>query len=329
MSNSIWLEVSMTVNGELAEAVAEVFGRFAPNGVAMESFIEEGVSYTGDIAAQNLVKVACYLPVDDQMEGKRAQLEESIWYLGRIQALPELRMREVNQEDWADAWKRQYKPIPIGHSLMISPAWLDSVVSDRLQIKLDPGMAFGTGTHPSTQLCLELIEALIGSRLEPVSSESTSEKESAKKTFHRKEINIIDIGGGSGILSIGALKMGARRALCVDIDPIAVRTAKENALINGVEKNIEVRLGSLQDIKAGLFKIKLGFLVVANILAPVLIKLLDQGLKDLVEQDGYLILSGIISEQFEEIEGAAARNGMTIHTKKQTGDWIALCLIKS
>jgi len=328
MSDSIWLEFSMTLNGELAEAVAEVFGRFCPNGVAMESLIEEGVPFTDDIAAQSLVKVACYLLVDDQLEHKRAQLEESLWYLGRIQALPELYTREVNQEDWADAWKQHYKPIPIGRSLMISPAWLDPVESDRLQIKIDPGMAFGTGTHPSTQLCLELIEALIGSWLEPASGESASGKDDVNNLHRRKEISVIDIGGGSGILSIGALKMGARRALCVDIDPIAVRTAKENALINDVEKNIEVRLGSLEDIRAGVFEIKMGSLVVANILAPVLIELLDQGLKDLVEQDGYLILSGIISEQFEEIEWAAARNGMIIHIKKQTGDWIAVCLTK-
>jgi ribosomal protein L11 methyltransferase len=211
---------------------------------------------------------------------------------------------------------------------MITPAWLEPVESDRLQIKIDPGMAFGTGTHPSTQLCLELIETLIGPCAEPACGDSEYGKDSANYPTHGRAINIIDIGGGSGILSIGALKLGAAHALCVDIDPIAVRTAKENALINGVEDKIEVGLGSLEDIKTGMFKISMGRLVIANILAPVLIELLDQGLKDLCEEDGFLILSGIINEQFEEIEGAAARNGMVIHTKKQMGDWIAVCLTK-
>ena len=104
--------------------------------------------------------------------------------------------------------------------------------------------------------------------------------------------------------------------------------AKENALINGVENNIEVGLGSLEDIKSGVFRVKMGHLVVANILAPVLIELLDQGLRDIVEQDGMLILSGIINEQFEGIQQAADRNGMIIHTKKQMGDWMAVCLAK-
>jgi len=318
----------MTVNGELAEAVAEVFGRFDPNGVAMESLIEEDLQYTGDIAAQSLVKVACYLPVDDQIERKRAQLEESLWYLGRIQALPELYVQEINQEDWADAWKRHYKPIPVGHSLMITPAWLEPVERGRLQIRIDPGMAFGTGTHPSTQLCLELIESFLFSWLEPASGHRTPGKDDKNHSPNGNAINVIDIGGGSGILSIGALKLGAAYALCVDIDPIAVRMAKENALINGVENNIEVGLGSLEDIKSGVFRVKMGHLVVANILAPVLIELLDQGLRDIVEQDGMLILSGIINEQFEGIQQAADRNGMIIHTKKQMGDWMAVCLAK-
>jgi ribosomal protein L11 methyltransferase len=318
----------MTVDGELAEAVAEVFGRFAPNGVAMESLIEGDLEYRDDVAARSLVKVACYLPVDDHIKRKRAQLEESLWYLGRIQALPEPHVREVNQADWADAWKRHYKPIPIGRSLMVTPAWLEAVKSDRIQILMDPGMAFGTGTHPSTQLCLEIIESFFDSSLEPACAGRVSGIDGANRAPFEGAINVIDIGGGSGILSIGAIKLGAAYALCVDIDPIAVRSAKENARLNGVEKNIEVGLGSLEEVKSGVFKNKVGRLVIANILAPVLIELLDQGLPDILEQDGMLILSGIINEQLEEIEKAATRNGMMIHTKKQSGDWMAVCLRK-
>jgi ribosomal protein L11 methyltransferase len=325
MSDSTWLEVSMTVNGELAEAVPELFGRFTPNGVAMEQLIDSSQPETGNVAGQPLIKVACYLPVDDQTQNTCTQLEQSLWHLGRIQPLPELSTREVNQADWAEAWKRHYKPLPIGRRLLVSPAWLEPVESDRLQIKIDPGMAFGTGTHPSTQLCLELIESFLESWSVPANTANVINK-GGSNLLSGIEVKIIDIGCGSGILSIAALKLGAERALCVDIDAIAVRTTQENALINGLEGRMEVHLGSLQDIMRGVYSIRKGHLVVANILAPVLIELLDRGLKSLVEDHGYLILSGIIDEQYEEIEQAAFRNGMIPQIKKQMDDWIAVCL---
>jgi len=167
---------------------------------------------------------------------------------------------------------------------------------------MDPGMAFGTGSHPSTQLCLEMIEDVGG-------------------------LNIIDIGCGSGILSVAALKLGAKKALCVDIDPVAVRSARENAVLNGVAQRMEVEMGSITEIQSGSYTIKQAQLVLANILAPVLVRLLDEGLGELVTHGGRLILAGIISDQAEEVEHAARRSGLRVETRRQLGDWVALCAV--
>ena len=302
MSETNWLEVSLTTGGELAEAVAEVMSRFAPNGVAIES-TQIAVDAEGD--SNHFVgplRTSCYLPVDDQLEDTRRRLEEALWYLGRIHPLPSLQFRSVEDADWAEAWKEHYHPILVGRRLIIVPAWLKVPEGERIPIRMDPGMAFGTGTHPSTQLCLEMIEDVGG-------------------------FNIIDIGCGSGILSVAALKLGAKKALCVDIDPIAVRSARENAVLNGVAERMEVGMGSVTDIQSGSFTIKQARLVLANILAPVLVSLLNEGLGELVTCGGRLILAGIISDQVEDVEHAARRSGLLVETCRQLGDWVALCAV--
>ena len=302
MSETTWLEVSLTTGGELAEAVAEVMSRFAPNGVAIES-TQDAVDAEGD--SKHFVgplRTSCYLPVDDRLEDTRGRLEEALWYLGRIHPLPSLQFRSVKDADWAEAWKEHYHPIPVGRRLIIVPAWLKVPGGERIPIRMDPGMAFGTGTHPSTQLCLEMIEDVGG-------------------------LNIIDIGCGSGILSVAALKLGAKKALCVDIDPIAVRSARENAVLNGVAERMEVGMGSITEIQSGSFTIKQARLVFANILAPVLVRLLSEGLGELVTNGGCLILAGIIFDQVDEVEHAAHRSGLRVETRRQLGDWVALCAV--
>jgi len=276
--------------------------RFAPNGVAIES-TQVAVDAEGD--SNHFVgplRTSCYLPEDDQLEDTRGRLEEALWYLGRIHPLPSLQFRSVKDADWAEAWKEHYHPIPVGRKLIIVPAWLKVPGGERIPIRMDPGMAFGTGTHPSTQLCLEMIDDVSGS-------------------------NIIDIGCGSGILSVAALKLGAKKALCVDIDPAAVRSARENAVLNGVAERMEVEMGSITEIQSGSFTIKQAQLVLANILAPVLVRLLNEGLGELVTHGGRLILAGIISDQAEEVEHAARRSGLRVETSRQLGDWVALCAV--
>ncbi|MCX8061783.1 MAG: 50S ribosomal protein L11 methyltransferase, partial [Anaerolineales bacterium] len=307
MDQDSWLEVSLTVNGELAEAVAEVLGRFAPNGVAMEmevcGFLPDGQGIpSGD------VRVCAYLPIDESLEEKRSQLEQALWYLGRIQPLPEPNYRTVQETDWAEAWKKHYHPILIGERLVVVPAWLENPAPERVTVTLDPGMAFGTGTHPTTQLCLGWLETLLS---------SPSEGLSACRI-------LIDVGCGSGILSIAAVKLGVEHALAVDVDSIAVRSSRENAQANGVADRIEIGLGSVEEIRRGQFSLEKADIVVANILAPVILELFENGLAELVKQNGALILSGILSDQQAEIEAAMRQHGFKQIFSRQQGDWVAL-----
>ena len=299
-----WLEVSMTVDGELAEAVAEVLGRFANNGVVVES----GVVYNNaeDEGTPNgPVRIYGYLVADEKLEETRQQLSEALWYLGRIQPLPEAQFRMIIDEDWMASWKKHYHPIPIGKRLLILPAWIKEDQPGRTAVRIDPSMAFGTGTHPTTQLCLEVVEQYV-----------------------RPGDMVIDVGCGSGILSIAAVKLGASHVLGVDIDRAAIQATRENADANGTVGQIEVGVGSVNEIRSGTFSIRQATLVLANILAPVIIRLFDAGLADLVEHGGLLALSGILADQSPDVEAAAVEHGLTFVECKQSGDWVVVVFRK-
>lgn len=306
MTKASWLEVSLTVDGELAESVAEVLARFIPTGVVIESTAVTATLDDSEGHAVGPLRVFGYLPVDAQLEETRRQLEQALWYLGRIRPLPQAEFRTIQQANWAEAWKQHYRPIAIGKRLMIVPAWLEHPAGERIPIRIDPGMAFGTGTHPTTQLCLEALEAAI-----PNAGQSW---------------NVIDLGCGTAILAIAALKLGARHALGVDIDPEAIRAAQENAAANGVFAHLELGIGSLAEVRAGAFSVLKAHIVLANILAPVLIRLLEEGLGALLEDGGTLVLSGILQEQAAEVLSAAERHGLRLLTHWQSGDWVALSL---
>ncbi len=240
-----WLEVSLTVNGELAEAVADVLARFAYSGVMME----QGVKYTDEEDAgtpTGPITVRAYLEMNDQIEETRQKLEESLYYLGRIQPLPAASYKEIADQNWMEAWKQHYKPILIGERLVILPAWMDSPDPNRIAIKIDPGMAFGTGTHPTTQLCLELMEQFLTQSSTPALAPGAS-------VVNRKPEIVIDVGCGSGILSIAALKLGAKSALGVDIDAGSIVNARENADANQVGDELILEVGSVQEILDGRF----------------------------------------------------------------------------
>jgi ribosomal protein L11 methyltransferase len=207
-----------------------------------------------------------------------------------------------------EAWKQHYKPILIGERLVIVPAWMDSPDPARIAIKIDPGMAFGTGTHPTTQLCLELMETFFAQ----------------PSVENRKPELVVDIGCGSGILSIAALKLGAKSALGVDIDAGSIVNARENADSNQVGDELILEVGSVPEILEGRFAFRQAPLVLANILAPVIIRLFDAGLADLVEENGAIILSGILQEQVQSVVDAAQSRSLNMTDRRQTGDWVAL-----
>ena len=304
MAEPRWMEVMLTVNGELAEAVAEVLDRYSSNGVVYESgvtFLHEEDEGT----AAGPIKVYAYLPMDEYLEEKRQRLEEALWHLGQIQTLPEPSFRAIVDEDWMASWKKHYHPIPIGRRLLVLPAWIEQNDLSRVAVKIDPSMAFGTGTHPSTQLCLELIER----HLQPGD-------------------DVIDVGCGSGILSIAALKLGARHALGVDIDSASVRSTRENSAANAVAAHLETGLGSIGEILSGQFNLSQASFVLANILAPVIIRLFEDGLADLVAPGGKIVLAGILDEQADSVRRAGEAHGLNFVEIRTQGDWVAILLSK-
>ena len=299
MVNKRWLEISLKVNGELAEAVAEVLDRFVVNGVVIERDVPQEPG-KNENSTEDLVTVLGYLAVEEKIEETRNQVEQALWYLGKISPLPSPVFTLIEDEDWMAAWKKNYNPVLIGNKLQIVPSWMNPPDSKRIPIRINPGMAFGTGTHPSTQMCLEHLE-----------------------TYAPKNQPIIDVGCGSGILSIAAIKLGASHALAVDIDEQAVRNTRENAEINEVLEKIESSLGSLQEIREKRFSIYEAPVVVVNILAPVIISLFQSGLSDLVDKKGILILAGILNSQFEDVEKIATEKGFSQIEKRTSTDWVS------
>src|SRR3990172_4766503 len=296
-----WLEVSLTVSGEAAEAVADVFARFAPGGVVHEA---TQIEVTPDDKGRPVgpVIVRAYLPADEGLAAARAQLEEALWHLGQILPLPQPQYRPVAEADWSEAWKADFKPIRIGKRLIIVPAWLNPPLApDDVPIRLDPGMAFGTGTHPTTQLCLAAIER----HLQPGTP-------------------VIDLWTRSRILAIAAAKLGAGPLLAVDIDDEAVRVAKENAAANGVADHIHIEKGSLAEVLAHQFGMASAPFVVANILARVIVDLLGQGLAQAVTPGGLLVVSGILASQAFEVNAALKTRDLTILAHEHIEDWTAI-----
>lgn len=302
MANPRWLEVSLVVDGELAEALADLLSRYVEGGVVVESGIKFA-SIDDEGTAGGPVRVFGYIPVDEKLESVRQKLESGLWHLGQIQPLPLPQYRPIEDQDWMTSWKKHYHPIPVGKKLLILPAWIQQEDPERLAIKIDPSMAFGTGTHPTTQLCLEMVEE-----------------------YCQPGMEVIDVGCGSGILSIAAIKLGARKALAVDIDPLSVKATHENGEANDAANLIETGEGSVNEILNGKYSIQSAPLVLANILAPIIIKLFSDGLGRLLQPGGTIILSGILAEQEEKVLTTAGEFGLHIVKHKQMGDWVTLAL---
>lgn len=302
-----WIEVKITTTGELAEALAEALGRFVSNGVVMESVTRfnphtQESEPTGDIA------VFGYLAADETLETNRQKLAEALWHMRQIADFPEPQYTSIHDQDWMAAWKQHYTPIPIGETLLIIPAWHQPAADEtRTIIRINPAMAFGTGAHPTTQLILALLEK----HLQP-------------------GVPLIDVGCGSGILPIAALKMGATHALAVDVDQQAVQSTLENMELNGIGSDrLETGKGSVEEILTGRFTLQSAPLVMVNILAPIILRLLDDGLADLVEDDGILLLSGLLDHQEAEVVAKAESAGFSTIDRLTDGDWVSLAVQKT
>jgi ribosomal protein L11 methyltransferase len=301
-----WLEVKVTCDGETAEVVSEVLSRYIADGVVTETDAkydeaEEVLIETGDI------RVFGYLPYDEKTDEIRNKIEEALWHLNMIQPIPNPTYKIILDQNWMESWKKYYKPIKIGEKLLILPSWLNQTDEDRNRIivKIDPSMAFGTGTHPTTQMCMSLSEE-----------------------FCQPGMDVIDVGCGSGILSVAAIKLGAKKALGVDLDYASVVAAKNTAELNSVHEKLEVGLGSVTEINNCDFSFQNANLVLTNILAPIILRLFTNGLSKLVKENGYLILSGILDYQSDEVVQKALEEGFHLIKKVMINDWVALAFQK-
>ena len=209
-----------------------------------------------------------------------------------------LDMQNVADEDWSENWKKYYKPFRIGSHLVVKPTWEPYTPQpEDLVIELDPGMAFGTGTHETTNMCMQLLER-----------------------YYQDGMRVMDVGTGSGILAIAAARLGADNVLAIDIDPDAVKVAKENVALNGVSDAVRVVVGDLCKSEAMPCK-----LAVANIVADAICMLAGPLTRHL-EKDGLLICSGIIREREQDVLNAAKEAGYTVKDRIEKGEWVALCL---
>lgn len=203
---------------------------------------------------------------------------------------------QVNEADWANAWKAYYKPTKVGQRVVVKPTWEDYAMQDGdLIIELDPGMAFGTGTHETTSMCIRELEKYVN-----------------------KDSKVFDIGCGSGILAIAAAKLGAKEVVAVDLDEVAVKVAKENVLENKVEKSVSVMHGNLTDV----IKDKAD-VIVANIIADI-IKILAKDVQNFMKEDAIFISSGIILDKVEEVKESLIENGFEIVEVQKLGEWSAI-----
>ncbi|MCB9459155.1 MAG: 50S ribosomal protein L11 methyltransferase [Anaerolineaceae bacterium] len=295
-----WVEVTLHVDGEAAEAVAQELQKFCHQGVSIEQGGAMPIAWDEDEHPQpEYLIVRGYYANDDRADETRQQIDRVLVYLNMMYPVGEAMYHTVEDEDWADAWKVHYKPVRLGKRILVRPRWIDvETTPDDVVISLDPGMAFGTGTHPTTQLCLEALEQVV----EP-------------------GMDMLDLGCGSGILSIAAAKLGAKDIYAVDIDPVAVKTTIENAADNDVGEAISSEVGSLEAVLATGRQFDL---VVVNILAKIIIPMCDNNLGDTVKSGGLAVFSGLIEDQTEEVEAALRKTGLEPYQRLQQTDWVAI-----
>ncbi|WP_298817764.1 50S ribosomal protein L11 methyltransferase [Chloroflexus sp.] len=317
-----WLEIAVEVEPEAVETVAEILAHYGYNGgvVVEQGWLagDEGPEFEYD--PHRPVWLRTYLPFDEQVEETRQRIEHALWHVSQIRPLGPIQTRTLAEEDWANAWKQFYPVMRIGERIVIVPSWLEyQPQPDDIALLLDPGMAFGTGLHPTTKLCLQLLERLV----------------------HPND-HVLDLGTGSGILAIAAAKLGAGAVLALDNDPIAVRVAQENVERNQVRAIVQVAEGSLGAGQAMGHWLSGDFgpdrpdpalsantplatfdLIAANLIAKVLV-LLAPDLAAALKPGGRLVSSGIIDQKEAEVVAAFTAVGLTLLERHVEGEWVAL-----
>ncbi len=295
-----WLELTVEADAEAVEAVSEIFGRLGHGAAVRPTRLlrdpHDELAVREDRDAPYLV--TAHVPEDDASSAAVERTERALWHLQAFGLRPvgELRVTSVDERDWTEAWKEGYAAQRIGR-VVIVPSWLDEPISaGEVAVRLDPGMAFGTGLHPTTRGCLRLLQ-----ELGPMPD------------------RLLDVGSGSGILALAALRLGVRRATCLDTDPAAVEASGANGDVNGLRARLDVRLGTLPAVPRG----EPFPLVTANLVAAVLVELAE-ALAAHTASGGTLLASGIIEPRADEVTAALGAAGFVERSRLDDGEWVSL-----
>jgi ribosomal protein L11 methyltransferase len=303
-----WTEVTIHTSQEAVEAVSSILHEAGADGVVIEDpevLTREWNRPFGEIVQlspsdfpEEGVIVKGYILLDSPPEKLLDDLRLSMLDLkafGLDTGIATIVSGEVDEDDWSTAWKKYYKPVKVSDRITVAPSWEDYEAGpDEQIIRLDPGMAFGTGTHPTTILCIRALEKMI-----------------------RGGEKVIDVGCGTGVLSIAAAKLGAKEVLAVDLDQVAVESAAFNAEINRVSDRVNVRKNDLLRQLDGTYD-----LIVANILAEVIVTFADQ-VAERLKPNGIYITSGIISKKAEVVKDALEEAGLPVMETFNEDDWVA------
>ncbi|MDK2822669.1 MAG: ribosomal protein methyltransferase [Clostridia bacterium] len=303
-----WLEVKVTTVQGAIEGIANIFHEMGAGGVVIEDpqliamYARRGEwddhEFDNDLLETEAVVIKGYLPMDQYLLGKLEDIKQELLYLQvRLESIPiELDVAEVQEEDWANSWKAYFKPEKVGNKTVIKPSWEDYLPREgELIIELDPGMAFGTGNHATTALCIRLLEE-----------------------YMKPGVEVFDVGTGSGVLSILAAKLGARSVQALDYDTVAVEAAQNNISKNNLKDVISVIHSDLLDKALGKAD-----LIIANIVADIIIRLVPD-IPDKLKREGIFICSGIIDERKKDVLEVLKKYAFDVIEVREDAGWVAI-----
>ena len=305
-----WAEISIMTSHEATEFAAELFHDLGASGVVIEdpelvnNYIHSGLwDYTDIPEADNteVVTIKAYLPWDDELDGKLRRIKMEIESLAKrnVDKGPgAVSCNEIQDEDWANNWKQYFHTEKIGKIIVIKPSWEEYEEGpDDIVIELDPGAAFGTGTHATTSMCIRALEELV-----------------------RGGMDVFDVGTGSGVLAITAAKLGAAKVQAVDYDESVLKVAEENVAENGVADVVSVKQSDILQACEGKAD-----LIVANIVADIIIRMFAD-VKAYLKEGGRILTSGIIADRAADVTKAARENGLTVEKVWEENGWTAMLL---
>ena len=293
-----WVELSIDTPSEFVEPLTQVFTEHGEGGVAIELPAGHNPDEGEEAPIPERVTVTTYIPHDNRLEGRYARIDTAVRLVAYVGDVSELRVRVVEEEEWQDAWKEHFHALRIGTRTVIVPTWRTyEPREDDVVITIDPGMAFGTGHHPTTRMCLELLEMHV-----------------------EQGDRVLDLGCGSGVLSIAAAKLGASNVLGLEIDPTAASVAERNVSENGVQNTVNTDEATLPHPHAE----SDGYdLLVANVSAKVITELAEHIVR-VVRSGGTLIFSGILDKQRMEVIERMAALGVQFEDGLVDADWVAV-----